>query len=231
MDIWMGIPLLKITYYISFSPEIDLLSTFRDDPKAIGVTPIMTVHGESFTMSGAGKIQASRELLESTILNIESSREFFIYADVVGLGVGSSTGTLFSIVHFVSRRNKKVLLEVAARGGSEKRAKLTFRYRLTNGSTHSLVFRRGILGLFDGNYHTIALHLYDSGLQSTMVDLYIDCKLRGRNQTLTPVSLVFSYEGIRLSRMEFRIAQKRGYKDRMVASRWKVLFKVFVVCC
>lgn len=185
------------------------------------MTPVMSPKGESFTMSSANKIMASREILESTILNIESTTEFVIYAEIQALQ-GSSSGALFSIVHIISKRSKKNLLEVVTRGGSEKRAKMTFRYRLTNGSTDAVIFRHGIFGLYDGNYHILALHLYDSGLQTTMVDLYIDCKLVGRQQTLTPVSLVFSYEGIRLSRMEFRIAQRKGYKDREVAARWKV---------
>lgn len=177
-------------------------------------------------MLRAKKIVAPRTMLEATILNIESSKEFIIYSDFQFMS--KSTGTFFSITHTPPGSKKIYLIDVIIRGptiykGSERKAKLTFKYRLLNGTTDTLLFREGVADLYDKKYHSMALHIYDSGLKFSSVDLYLDCKLRGRQQTLTPLSLVFSYEGIRLSRMEFRIGQ-RGYRDRT-----SVKFKVSCV--
>ncbi|KAK3717881.1 hypothetical protein QZH41_014881 [Actinostola sp. cb2023] len=215
--------LLQITNFriLIFIPEIDLITAFENNPGKYGVHPYMSPKGEVYAMTFANKIVAPRNMLESSILNIESSKEFVIYCDFK-VAV-PSTGTFFSITHTPPNSKKIYLIDIIMRGGSEKKAKIALKYRLLNGSSHTIVFKKGVLELYDNKYHSIAFHIYDSGLKSSLVDLYLDCKLEGRRSTKTPLSLVFSYEGIRLSRMEFRIGQ-RGYKDR-TAIKFKGFFR------
>ncbi|XP_048584178.1 cartilage oligomeric matrix protein-like isoform X2 [Nematostella vectensis] len=200
--------------------ELDLLKVLKESsPADYGIHSRITSRGESFSITQANKpIEASSKLLQDLIHNIESSREFFIVAN--GNVFSRSSGALFSIVH--SRRNL-YLMDIILKGPSnEKQGKFVFKYRLRNGTSHSLSFRKGIEGLYDGggNYHSIVFHAYDSGFDTTNLDLYIDCKLMGRKQTLSPITSIFSYKGISLSRLDFRIGQRRGPQGS-VRNKWK----------
>ncbi|KXJ22636.1 Thrombospondin-3 [Exaiptasia diaphana] len=194
--------------------EIDLLEPIDKDPAKYGLRPYNTDKGIAFPMTLAKKLVAPLTMLESAIINIESSKEFVIYCDV--MLSSSSTGALFSITHTPPTGRKTFLIDITIRGPREKsskKPKLALKYRLLNGSTDTIIFREGIEKLYDRAYHSLALHIYDSGLKFSLVDLHIDCVMTERKQTHSPISLVFSYGGIRLKAMQFRIGQ-RGSRDR-----------------
>lgn len=157
------------------------------------------------------KIKASEELLQDTIMNIESNSEFIIYASL--RLVASRAGALFSISH---SQRKLILLDLSTRGtGAATRVFL--RYRSTSDSTKTVVFK-DVEELGDRKYHTVLLHISDvigdNGKKISSVTLYVDCEPFGKAETVSPISSIFSYKGTLLSRLEFRIAQ-RGFANKI----------------
>ena len=113
-----------------------------------------------------------------------------------------------------------VLMEMVVKGSGD-RTKLEFYYRTMNGSTESLVFT-GLSMLSNARWHSLVLHVYSNSFDTSGVDLYIDCAKVEHKQSVSPLNMVFSYRGIRLSRMEFRIGSRR--KGRRVTTQWKVFY-------
>lgn len=110
--------------------------------------------------------------------------------------------------------------------GYGDRTRLTLQYRTINGTTQELVFS-GLSVLSNNRWHSLLLHVYSDSFDTSGIDLYIDCKKVARKQTVSPFSMIFSYRGIRLSRMEMRIGSRR--KNGGLTTFWKVFENLVVV--
>lgn len=197
--------------------EIDLLTPISKSPEDLNVQRPLINSGGGFTTSGylfsrrVKKIKASEELLQDTIMNIESNSEFIIYASL--RLVSQRAGALFSIAH---SQRKLLLLDLSIKGTGAA-TKVMLRYRSTNDSAKSIVFR-DVEELGDRKYHTMLLHISDvigdSGKKISSVTLYVDCEPFGKAETVSPISSIFSYKGTLLSRLEFRIGQ-RGFASKI----------------
>ena len=162
-------------------------------------------------------IKASEDLLQETIVNIESNQEFVIYARIKIMS--RDAGTLFSITH---NQRKLFLLDLSTKGTGEK-TKLFLRYRSTNDTTEYITFKN-VASLGDMKYHTILLRITDVveyGKKFSAVALYVDCEFFGKAETVSPISAIFSYKGTLLSLLGFRIAS-RGFGDKAPHTKWKV---------
>lgn len=207
--------------------EIDLLTPISESPEDLNVQRVINsriLPGYMFARS-VKKIKASEELLQETIMNIESNGEFIIYASL--RLVASRSGALFSISH---SQRKLILLDLSTRGtGAATRVFL--RYRSTSDSTKTVVFK-DVEELGDRKYHTVLLHISDvigdNGKKISSVTLYVDCKPFGKAETVSPISSIFSYKGTLLSRLEFRIAQ-RGFADKIHSQFGGILEKMTLI--
>lgn len=162
-------------------------------------------------------IKAKEELLQDTIVNIESNKEFIFFASIKIMS--SLAGAMFSISH---SRRKLLLLDLSTKGVGDK-TKLILRYRSTNDTMEHVVFK-DVAALGDRKYHVIILHISDvvndSGKKISSVTLYVDCKPFGKVETISPISSIFSYQGTLLSRLDFRIGQ-RGLGSK-IHTKWLV---------
>lgn len=134
--------------------------------------------------------------------------------------MSSSAGTLFSIAH---TQRKLFLLDLSAKGLGDK-TRLILKYRSTNDTVESVVFK-DVAPLGDRkNFHSVIIRVtdvFDKGRKISAFSLYVDCKFFGRVDSLSPISAVFSYRGTLLSLLDFRIGQ-RAYGKR-VNTPWLVI--------
>ena len=171
-------------------------------------------------------IKAKEELLQDTIVNIESNKEFIIFASVKIMS--SAAGAMFSISH---SRRKLILFDLSTKGMGDK-TKLILRYRSTDDTMEHVVFR-DVAVLGDRKYHIIILQISDvigdNGKKISSVTLYVDCKPFGKVETVSPISSIFSYQGTLLSRLDFRIGQ-RGLGSK-VHTKWMVSTQLLTYRC
>lgn len=170
-------------------------------------------------------IRASEELLQNVIVNVESNDEFVIKTRIRIMS--SQAGALFSIVHL---QRKLFLLDLSCKGIGEQ-TKLILRYRSVNDTSKSIVFKN-VAALGDRKYHTVIIRVsdvFDNGKKISAVSLFVDCKLFGRVDTVSPISASFSYKGTLLSLMDFRIGQRRG-AWRKPHTKWMVRYLFIIVC-
>ena len=169
-------------------------------------------------------IKAKEELLQDTIVNIESNKEFIVFASIKIMS--SLAGAMFSISH---SRRKLLLFDLSTKGVGD-RTKLILRYRSTNDTMEAVVFK-DVAALGDRKYHVIILQISDvidgNGKKISSVTLYVDCKPFGKVETVSPISSIFSYQGTLLSRLDFRIGQ-RGLGSK-VHTKWMVSTQNFSV--
>lgn len=212
---------------VSF-PEIDLLSPISESTTNLNVRRVFTpkLNAPAYLFGRAIKlIQAKEELLQDTIVNIESNEEFVIYATVRIMS--SLAGAMFSIAH---SQKKLILLDLSTKGIGNK-TKLLLRYRSTSDTTENVVFK-DVAALGDRGYHKIILRItdvVDNGKKISAVALYVDCKFFGKAETISPISTIFSYKGTLLSRLAFRIGQ-RGFGSK-VHTQWRVSSIYTLVVC
>ena len=218
---------VKLKYTIKYTEtilfffvEIDLLSPISGSANSLdfNVRRVAVSPGEwAFLFGRAIKdIRANEDLLQRTIVNIESNEEFLIFARVRVMS--GSAGCLFSISH----RQKKLLILDLSTKGSGNATKLILRYRSTNDTAENVVFKN-VAALGDKQYHSIILRItdiFDKGKKISAVALYVDCRFFGKAETVSAVSSIFSYRGTLLSLMEFRIAQR--VKKQKIHTQWKV---------
>lgn len=213
---------------IIFSAEVNLLSAITDSPRDFNVRKVFEIgrNGGYLFDWDVKSIKAEEKLLQEVIVNIESNKEFVIYASIKILS--SRTGALFSISH---SQRKLLLLDLFTKGIGNK-TKLILRYRSTDDKVEDVVFK-GLGALGDRRYHTIVLRISDvmteNGKKISSVTLYLDCKQFGKVETVSPISSIFSYRGTLLSRLEFRLGQ-RGFGSK-IHTQWRVstLFNVLAL--
>ena len=203
-----------------------MLSPISDSPMDFHVRTVLATpagSGMAYLFGRAIKeISASEELLQETILNIESNDEFVIYARIkIMSGSSKSAGCLFSIAH---KQRKLLLLDLSTKG-SGSNTKLILRYRSTSDTAENVVFK-DVAVLGDRKYHTIILRItdvIDNGRKISAVTLYVDCKFFGKGETVSPISTIFSYKGTLLSLLDFRIGQRRSASPKhKLHTQWKV---------
>lgn len=215
--------------FLFFSPslEIDLLSPLTNSPLDFNVRVIFTPDRHEAFLFGRAitDIRASEELLQNVIVNVESNDEFVIKTRIRIMS--SQAGALFSIVHL---QRKLFLLDLSCKGIGEQ-TKLILRYRSVNDTSKSIVFKN-VAALGDRKYHTVIIRVsdvFDNGKKISAVSLFVDCKLFGRVDTVSPISASFSYKGTLLSLMDFRIGQRRG-AWRKPHTKWMVRYLFIIVC-
>lgn len=161
-------------------------------------------------------LKASESLLQHLIVTVESNNEFIISANVKVTHPTRESQSLFSVIQ---TRSRLTILDVHTKGLHDN-MEVGMRYRTSNDQTNLVSFRR-VPKLGDGEWHKVYLHIVDTNHRFSMVSLYVDCEPVGvAQQTTSPISSVFSYEGTRLSRMTFRIAQRGA--GNSVHSKWQV---------
>ena len=135
--------------------------------------------------------------------------------------MSSQPGTLFSIAH---TQRKLFLLDLST-NGKGGRTKLILRYRSTNDTMETIVFKDvAPLGV-SRSYHSMVIRItdvFEKGKKISALSLFVDCKFLGRIDSLSPISSIFSYRGTLLSLLDFRIGQ-RAY-GRKVNTPWMVIY-------
>lgn len=187
--------------------EIDLLSPITESPLNFYVRRVLTPSRSKAYLFGRSVklIQAEEGLLQRVILNIESNEEFVIKSKI--RIISPRPGTLFSIAH---TQRKLFLLDLSSKGTGDK-TRLILRYRSTNDTMETIVFK-DVAPLGDTkNYHSVVIRITDvieKGKKISALTLFVDCKFFGRVDSLSPISSIFSYRGTLLSLLDFRIGQR-----------------------
>lgn len=211
----------KTEFCFSFSSEIDLLSPITESPLNFYVRHILTRSKSKAYLFGRSVklIQAEEGLLQRVILNIESNEEFIIKSRIRIMS--SRPGTLFSIAH---TQRKLFLLDLSSKGTGDK-TRLILRYRSTNDTMETIVFK-DVTPLGDTkNFHSMIIRItdvFERGKKISALTLFVDCKFFGRVDSLSPISSIFSYRGTLLSLLDFRIAQRAHGKK--VNTPWMVIY-------
>lgn len=212
------IVLSVLCYRTTPALEVNLLSAITDSPRDFNVRKVFEIgrNGGYLFDWDVKSLKAEEKLLQEVIVNIESNKEFVIYASIKILS--SRTGAVFSISH---SQRKLLLLDLFTKGIGNK-TKLILRYRSTDDKAEDVVFK-GLGALGDRRYHTIVLRISDvmteNGKKISSVTLYLDCKQFGKVETVSPISSIFSYRGTLLSRLEFRLGQ-RGFGSK-IHTQWR----------